>query len=209
VRVLGVDDFAFRKGNAPGTILVDLERHEVADLFEGHSAESIARWLGRHPGVEVVARDRSHVCREGINAGAPDALQVADRWHLLRSLALSLEEFLLRKRSALEKAGAAETGGGDQRLPGSIDGDASTLLVRLGRPYGSVEGPAHRRHERLVERWKDIRRLHLVGARVKDIAEWVGTSTAPSTATGSARIHRHGRAIGGGRASSTPTCPTC
>nr|MBA2712173.1 hypothetical protein [Rubrobacteraceae bacterium] len=42
---------------------------------EGHSAESIARWLGRHPGVEVVARDRSHVCREGINAGAPDALQ--------------------------------------------------------------------------------------------------------------------------------------
>jgi len=174
VRVLGVDDFAFRKGNAPGTILVDLERHEVADLFEGHSAESIARWLGRHPGVEVVARDRSHVCREGINAGVPDALQVADRWHLLRSLALSLEEFLLRKRSALGKV-AAETGE-DERLPGSIDGDASTLPVRLGRPYGSVEGPALKRHERLVERWKEIRRLHLAGASVKDIAEWVGTS---------------------------------
>jgi hypothetical protein len=95
VRVLGVDDFGFRKGSAPGTILVDLERHKVADLFEGHSGESIARWLRRHPGVEVVTRDRSHVCREGINAGAPGALQVADRWHLLRSLALGLEEFLL------------------------------------------------------------------------------------------------------------------
>jgi transposase len=176
VRVVGVDDFGFRKGNAPGTILVDLERHEVADLFEGHSAESIARWLGRHPGVEVVARDRSHVCREGIKAGAPDALQVADRWHLLRSLALSLEEFLLRKRSTLGKATAAETGDEDELLPGSIDGDLSTLPVRLGRPYGSVEGPAQRRHERLVERWKDIRRLHLAGASVKDIAEWVGTS---------------------------------
>jgi len=174
VRVVGVDDFAFRKGNAPGTILVDLERHEVADLFEGHSVQSIARWLGQHPGVEVVARDRSHVCREGVNAGAPDALQVADRWHLLRSLALGLEEFLLSKRSALGKA-AAETGE-DERLPNSINGDVSTLPVRLGRPYKSVEGPAQKRHERLVERWKQIRRLHLAGARVKDIAEWVGTS---------------------------------
>ena len=70
VRVVGVDDFGFR-GATPGTILVDLERHEVADLFEGHSVQSIARWLGQHPGVEVVARDRSHVCREGVNAGAP------------------------------------------------------------------------------------------------------------------------------------------
>src|SRR5215213_10343150 len=126
VRVLGVDDFAFRKGNAPGTILVNLERHEVADLFEGHSAESIARWLGRHPGVEVVARDRSHVCREGINAGVPDALQVADRWHLLRSLALGLEEFLLRKRSVLGRAAATGTGEEGEQLPGSIDEDVST-----------------------------------------------------------------------------------
>jgi transposase len=176
VRVLGVDDFGFRKGNAPGTILVDLERHEVADLFEGHSAESIARWLRRHPGVEVVARDRSHVCREGIKAGAPDALQVADRWHLLRSLALGLEEYLLHKRSALGRAAATGTDEEEERLPGSIDGDLSTLPVHLGRPYGSVEGPAHKRHERLVERWKDIRRLHLAGASVRDIAEWVGTS---------------------------------
>jgi transposase len=81
VRVVGVDDFGFGRGNAPGTILVDLERHRVADLFEGHSSESIARWLGQHPGVEVVGRDRSNVCREGINAGAPKAMQVADRWH--------------------------------------------------------------------------------------------------------------------------------
>ncbi|MDQ3182499.1 MAG: ISL3 family transposase [Actinomycetota bacterium] len=176
VRVLGVDDFGFRKGNAPGTILVDLERHEVADLFEGHSAESIARWLGRHPGVEVVARDRSHVCREGINAGAPDALQVADRWHLLRSLALGLEEFLLHKRSALGRAAATGTDDEEERLPGSIDEDVSTLPVRLGRPYGSVEGPAQKRHERLVQRWEEIRKLHLRGASVKDIAEWVGTS---------------------------------
>jgi transposase len=176
LRVLGVDDFGFRRGSASGTIVVDLERHRVVDLLEGHSVESTARWLGQHPGVEVVSRDRSNVCREGVNAGAPDALQVADRWHLLHSLALALEEFLLRKRSLLGKAAATGTGEGEELLPGSIDGDVSTLSVRLGRPYGSIEGPAHRRHERLVERWKDIRRLHLAGASAKDIAEWVGTS---------------------------------
>jgi len=176
VRVVGVDDFGFRRSNAPGTILVDLERRRVVDLFEGHSVESIARWLGQHPGVEVVARDRSNVCREGVNAGAPDALQVADRWHLLRSLALGLEEFLLRKRPALGRAAAPRTGEGEERLPGSIDDDVSTLPLRLGRPYGSIEGPAQRRHERLVKRRKEIRRLHLAGASVKDISEWVGTS---------------------------------
>ena len=153
VRVVGVDDFGFRRGHASGTILVDLERRRVVDLFEGHSVESIARWLGQHPSVEVVGRDRSNVCREGANAGAPDALQVADRWHLLRSLALGLEEFLLRKRSALKGAAASERGEEEEEpLPGSIDDDVSTLPVRLGRPYGSIEGPAQKRHERLVER---------------------------------------------------------
>ena len=130
VRVLGVDDFGFKRGNASGTILVDLERHRIVDLFEGHSVESIARWLGQHPNVEVVGRDRSNVCREGVNAGAPDALQVADRWHLLRSLALALEQFLLHKRSALRKAAAPGRGEEQGRLPGSIDDDVSTLSVR-------------------------------------------------------------------------------
>jgi transposase len=177
VRVLGVDDFAFKKGNAYGTILVDLERHKVVDLLPECSQESLANWLRQHPGVEVATRDRSRIYREGIAKGAPQAAQVADRWHLLHGLALGLEEFLLRKRPALGRAAALGTSGEEERLPGSIDeGDVSTLPVRLGRPYGSVEGPAHKRHERLVERWKDIRRLHLAGASVKDIAEWVGTS---------------------------------
>ena len=176
VRVLGVDDFAFRKGNTYGTILVDLERRKVVDLLPECSQEGLADWLRRHPGVEVATRDRSRIYREGIAKGAPDAAQVADRWHLLRSLALGLEEFLLRKRSALGKAAAPRKDEEEGRLPGSIGGGVSTPPVRLGRPYGSVEGPAQKRHDRLVERWREIRRLHLAGALVKDIAEWVGTS---------------------------------
>jgi transposase len=58
VRMLGVDDFGFRKGNVPGTMLVDLERHRIVDLFEGHSAESIAKWLRQRPDLEVVSLPR-------------------------------------------------------------------------------------------------------------------------------------------------------
>lgn len=180
VRVLGIDDFAFRKGDVYGTILVDLERHKIVDLLPARSSQSTAEWLKEHPGVEVVSRDRSNVYAQGILEGAPGAVQVADRWHLLRSLALGLEEFLLHKRSALGKAAAPNPDDGEGRLPGSIrysDSDGVlSLPVPLGRPYGSIEEPAQKRHERLVEQWKEIRRLHLAGAKVKDIAEWTGAS---------------------------------
>jgi transposase len=177
VRVLGIDDFAFRKGNAYGTILVDLERRKVVDLLPERSTESTADWLRRHPGVEVVSRDRSNVYAQGVSEGAPEAVQVADRWHLLRSPALGLEEFLLHKRPALGKDAATGIAEEEERPYGSlVDAGVPSSAVPLGRPYGSIEGPAERRHERLVEQWKHIRRLHLAGAGVKDISEWVGTS---------------------------------
>ena len=177
VRVLGIDDFAFRKGNAYGTILVDLERRKVVDLLPERSTESTAEWLKEHPGVEYVSRDRSNVYARGISEGAPDAVQVADRWHLLHSLALGLEEFLLRKRSLLDGAALPEREG--RSAEDGVEETPAPVETPLGRPYESIEGPAQKRHERLVERWKHIRRLHLAGASVKDISEWVGTS--PST----------------------------
>ena len=77
VRVLGVDDFAFRRGARYGTILVDLERRRVADLLPERSQESLVAWLGRHPEVETAARDRSNIYHEALAKGAPDATQVA------------------------------------------------------------------------------------------------------------------------------------
>src|SRR5215218_11085334 len=70
VRVLGVDDFSLGASH-PGTILVDLECHRIVDLLGEHSVESLAKWLSQHPKVEVASRDRSHICREGLSAGAP------------------------------------------------------------------------------------------------------------------------------------------
>ncbi|NNJ12806.1 hypothetical protein EKD04_020995 [Chloroflexales bacterium ZM16-3] len=103
-RCLGIDDFALRKGQVYGTIFVDLETHQPIDLVPERSAEVVAQWLAAHPGVEVITRDRSGEYADGASRGAPDAIQVANRFHLLQNVREMLQRLLERHQDALQAA---------------------------------------------------------------------------------------------------------
>jgi transposase len=101
-RVIGVDDWAMRKGHIYGTILCDLEQGNVIDLLPDREAETLAEWLKAHPTVEIVARDRSQAYAAGVTEGAPDAIQVADRWHLTSNLVEAIESTLAQHPNRLQ-----------------------------------------------------------------------------------------------------------
>ena len=100
VRVVGIDDWAWQKGLRYGTIMVDLERHEVVDVLSDRSADATGRWLEQHPGIEIVSRDRCGLYAEGARQGAPQAQQVADRFHLRQNLRRTIEQQLTRCHAA-------------------------------------------------------------------------------------------------------------
>jgi hypothetical protein len=107
VRVLGIDDWAWRKGQTYGTIMVDLERRAVVDVLSHRSSAGTAEWLQGHPEVRVISRDRHGLYAEGARAGAPQARQVADRFHLIQNLRERIEQQLGRLGRPLRPGASA------------------------------------------------------------------------------------------------------
>lgn len=99
VRALGVDDFALKKGNCYGTIMIDLDQGRPVDVLPERSADVVANWLTAHPGAEIICRDRAAYYAEGADRGAGTATQVADRYHLWKNVAEATERLVKRLRS--------------------------------------------------------------------------------------------------------------
>lgn len=106
-RVVGVDDWALRKGMQYGTLICDLERRQPIEMLPGRSAEALCQWLKENPQVEVVSRDRAEDYARGAAEGAPQAVQVADRWHLLKNLQDALRRVVDRHHQQIQEAASA------------------------------------------------------------------------------------------------------
>jgi transposase len=184
-RIVGIDDWAWRKGQHYGTIVVDLERGDVIDLLPDRDAGTVAAWLKAHPGVEVVSRDRSATYAQAATEGASQAEQVADRWHLLKNLREAVERVLERHAAAVDAAlQASETLTEPAQVAAVPVPRATTSPVESSPPRPPSEGlpesprlPAEpSKRQKRIDRFEQVHELHRRGHSARRIARELGLS---------------------------------
>jgi transposase len=183
-RYVGIDDWAFRKGQRYGTLVVDLERGRVIDLLSDRQAATVEKWLREHPGIEVISRDRAAAYAQAASAGAPEALQVADRWHLLNNLREALERLLGRMDTVVADALQASP---PPARPTTSRAEA-VLTTAEPQPQHAVSEPAtepvlsarqaarQTRQQQRTARHAEVRALWEQGLSLRQLARQTGLS---------------------------------
>lgn len=170
--VVGVDDWAWRKGHRYGSIVVDLERGCPIDILEDRKTDTVAAWFKAHPEVAIVARDRADAYASGIAQGAPGAIQVADRFHLFDNLADTLEEVFQaysRELNAIHEAGSQQ----EVTLP---DGSVA-VPVPCVQPAPAAARKAEQSRAQRLWQYEQVWELRQQGLTVESVAQHVGISS--------------------------------
>ena len=180
-RVLGVDDWAWRRGHRYGTILVDLERNEVVDLLPDRKAETLAAWLRDRPGVEIVARDRASTYAEGARDGAPDAVQVTDRWHMLRNLGDAVHKAVERHHAIIRQVVSDMRDMNPATSPGVAAERTAAATPKPETPGQSRREAKFAEAVRLSRAGVSISRIsRLLGIDRKTLRRWISSGVLPS-----------------------------
>jgi transposase len=162
--VVGIDDWAYQKGQRYGTIVVDLEQHRVIDLLPDRTTSTVAAWLKVQPDVKVVCRDRAGAYAEAVRQGAPQAQQVTDRWHLLQNLTEAVQRVVERHyahwRRIIQQS-TDEAVGNQQPM---------NLLTEKPMPLSAAEQHRQARAERTQARCDEVLRLREQGVPIQAIA---------------------------------------
>jgi transposase len=160
VEVMGIDDWAWRKGQRYGSIIVDLESHKIIDLLPERTTEAVIAWLEAHAEVEVVSRDRGGTYIDGATQGAPLATQVCDRWHLMKNLGDAVEAFLIRTRARIPNEPAK-----------SLEEEPAKPLEATPRPLSHRGELSHERLRKRQEICQQAKDLHAQGWSIHAIAK--------------------------------------
>lgn len=187
VVLLGIDDFSFRRGQWFGTILVNLESHRIIDLLPDRRAETVAWWMRRHPDLAVVSRDRGGEYASAAAQAAPQAIQVADRFHVVKNLAEATQLLLARCQADIMNAhqpNEPESGEADKPVIALTEWrplePAQVRQVRLTRRAGR-----YARYEQVVELSKQGRKPKEIAQQLalgeRTVREWLKRGTFPET----------------------------